>query len=391
MAHITEVTIEGLAGSDKTVSVSLNRDVNIVYGLNGSGKTSLLRILDSAMSGEGAVLANVPFVRATVKFYTAKYDRILTRTLEKPKPGTQRATRRSRRPEDIVPEEPAEVMAAHPRLVWNTRPNKRQFLGSFHHVYLPTSRLYGRTSRMEWRAVRGVARAVEVVAEEDELNRQFATQIQHLWATYSADLLGKVRTAQESGLADILKAILSTRRRKRSRMRIAPQMAFERVSRFLARHRAERLLGSSEEFGRRYLEDPSIQTVVNQINKVEQLIDDAMAPRAKLQSLIDDLFTRPKRVSFSDKAVEVLLDGGRSLSLAFLSSGEKHILRLLIDTLRIDISTLLIDEPEISLHVDWQRKLVAAIRQVNPNCQIILATHSPEIMADVEESKIFRL
>jgi predicted ATP-binding protein involved in virulence len=54
-------------------------------------------------------------------------------------------------------------------------------------------------------------------------------------------------------------------------------------------------------------------------------------------------------------------------------------------------NTILIDEPEISMHIDWQRSLVQSMTRLNPQAQIILATHSPEVMADVKEEHIFRL
>ena len=41
---------------------------------------------------------------------------------------------------------------------------------------------------------------------------------------------------------------------------------------------------------------------------------------------------------------------------------------------------LFMDEPEISLHVEWQQKLITLIRQLNPNVQIILTTHSPAMI-----------
>ena len=37
------------------------------------------------------------------------------------------------------------------------------------------------------------------------------------------------------------------------------------------------------------------------------------------------------------------------------------------------------DEPELSLHIAWQRNLLSSIRKLNSNAQIIVATHSPEI------------
>ena len=41
---------------------------------------------------------------------------------------------------------------------------------------------------------------------------------------------------------------------------------------------------------------------------------------------------------------------------------------------------LFMDEPEVSLHVDWQERLIDIILQMNPNVQIILTTHSPAVI-----------
>jgi predicted ATP-dependent endonuclease of OLD family len=43
---------------------------------------------------------------------------------------------------------------------------------------------------------------------------------------------------------------------------------------------------------------------------------------------------------------------------------------------------LFMDEPEVSLHVEWQRKLIQNIRLLNPNVQIVLTTHSPAVIMD---------
>ena len=40
------------------------------------------------------------------------------------------------------------------------------------------------------------------------------------------------------------------------------------------------------------------------------------------------------------------------------------------------------DEPEISLHIEWQKQLISLIRELNPNAQIILSTHSPALIMD---------
>ena len=48
------------------------------------------------------------------------------------------------------------------------------------------------------------------------------------------------------------------------------------------------------------------------------------------------------------------------------------------------------DEPELSLHLSWQNKLVETIRKINDNMQIVFATHSPEIIGKYDE-KVFEL
>jgi len=73
------------------------------------------------------------------------------------------------------------------------------------------------------------------------------------------------------------------------------------------------------------------------------------------------------------------------LSSGVLSSGEKQLLILLGETLlqRERPSILIADEPELSLHVLWQEKLIANLRTLNPAAQIVVATHSPDIVGSL--------
>ena len=73
-----------------------------------------------------------------------------------------------------------------------------------------------------------------------------------------------------------------------------------------------------------------------------------------------------------------------------LSSGEKHIIFLLakviISATRGD-SLLIIDEPEISLGIQWQRLFVKYVQECayESNLQIVMATHSPLILEDYDD------
>ena len=63
---------------------------------------------------------------------------------------------------------------------------------------------------------------------------------------------------------------------------------------------------------------------------------------------------------------------------------KKQFLIIMLQTLlsRAEECIIIMDEPEISLHIEWQKRLITLIRTLNPNVQIILCTHSPAIIMD---------
>jgi predicted ATP-dependent endonuclease of OLD family len=83
-------------------------------------------------------------------------------------------------------------------------------------------------------------------------------------------------------------------------------------------------------------------------------------------------------------AVKVGTSGGHSYGLKALSSGEKQVLTMLYSASRSRFrnGTFLIDEPELSLHIDWQRQILGELMAQAPDRQIIACTHSPEVGAD---------
>ena len=73
-----------------------------------------------------------------------------------------------------------------------------------------------------------------------------------------------------------------------------------------------------------------------------------------------------------------------------LSSGEKQILLILLTVLTEDQQhyVLFMDEPEASLHFEWQKHLIGLVRELNPNAQIVLTTHSPALIMDGWEDAV---
>ena len=45
-------------------------------------------------------------------------------------------------------------------------------------------------------------------------------------------------------------------------------------------------------------------------------------------------------------------------------------------------TVLFMDEPEVSLHFEWQKQLIALVRELNPHVQVVLTTHSPAVVMD---------
>ena len=108
----------------------------------------------------------------------------------------------------------------------------------------------------------------------------------------------------------------------------------------------------------------------------------AAQARVQFQDMVDELFSETgKKIVRSSNEIQ-LEQFGEILSPYKLSSGEKQMLVILLTVLVEDRQpyVLFMDEPEISLHVEWQQKLITLIRQLNPNVQIILTTHSPAMI-----------
>lgn len=104
-------------------------------------------------------------------------------------------------------------------------------------------------------------------------------------------------------------------------------------------------------------------------------------------------------LSKSDKSINI---DGISLSINTdfgpikwyeLSRGEKTLLNLIMSVyINNDKNTLfLFDEPEISLHIDWQKKLIPVLRDIAPESQFIITTHSPALVGYTDGEKIISM
>ncbi len=106
--------------------------------------------------------------------------------------------------------------------------------------------------------------------------------------------------------------------------------------------------------------------------------------KRRFQDHIDDLFSYTRK-TIDRKRNDIAFYQDDELLFPYkLSSGEKQMLVILLTVLVQDNKhcVLFMDEPEASLHIEWQQKLIAIIRELNPNVQIILTTHSPAVIME---------
>ena len=106
--------------------------------------------------------------------------------------------------------------------------------------------------------------------------------------------------------------------------------------------------------------------------------------------MVDKLFAETGKTIDRNCNELQFIQYGEPLSPYFLSSGEKQILVILLTALTEDMQpyVFFMDEPEASLHFEWQKDLIDMVRKLNPNAQIILTTHSPAVIMNGWEDAV---
>ncbi len=113
-----------------------------------------------------------------------------------------------------------------------------------------------------------------------------------------------------------------------------------------------------------------------------------------LNQLVEEIYTSYKGVRITE---DIVLGGGKSedgksegsdpIHSSHLSSGEKQLLGFLCYNEFIESKTIFIDEPELSLHPDWQRMLIPLLQYKETEKQFFIASHSPYIGSRYEDHR----
>jgi predicted ATPase len=414
--YVSQINVEALFGEFTykigPLKVGADPRVIVLYGDNGTGKTTILQLLRSLLSP-----SNVLGHRSRVAKFPFKKFEIIFRD------GT---TITASREKEIVGPYLLSISGANDFGV------VRSYVKTDQHLDVKSS-TWTRTEQGQFQAV--IERLAQISSEVGFLDdkRTFTRsdfggreRLQQLRQIYPEGLF---TTSSASDLDDpvadsVAEMVDSVRKEALLRQRRGAgdsQSIYKNLIGTLARgatpavHSIEGLRQRLVETERmsKELSDIGLTTPLQHLDMVQQIesasldrrivVSDLVAAYVEstealfsalteLKALLDkfvarlNFFLSPKRVGFSvSEGLNVFSKEGRPLKIGMLSSGERHLIMMLSQALlrRNDASVLVIDEPELSLNMKWQRELVGSILDClgGGASQVIMATHSIEIAA----------
>lgn len=240
---------------------------------------------------------------------------------------------------------------------------------------------------VKYRSFRDSLLRLKKDAESDEMLSELATKI-------SADIKGQ----DEKNLADhtINASIIAIRKngKKISASSFKQDRSYNLIATFDVPSKAEggsaldQQLEKLESEYAYYLSDLSKQLsdIIIKAGKVDmEDMKQIYAQNELFIKIVNQAFSNTQKVVDTEQSkLQFKLDGEILDNNKRLSSGEKQFLIVMLAVLlqRKAETILIMDEPEISMHLDWQREILNNLKKLNPNCQVILATHSPGVVMD---------
>ena len=363
---VKRISVTDFLSRSDTLSIDLNQDLTIITGRNGAGKTSLLKLIWYVISGNILLaLKEVPFSKLVVETdrYTCEVIRIGERTCE----IFITAGDKTFHYEDDKDDE-GDVIGnaedkADPRL---------QRTGSS--VFLPTfRRIEGGFSLERKAANQGALSNWFTSVNKDKNSVEDAlTELSKKLSHKDHIFVSAISTVDVTDMLLKRYGELSDEYTKKQ-----SDMSQNIVTQ-IKKHKA----GSDRQEA-----EPANQlldSIIAEIESVENERSTIMAPIEAIQKVVASIFHHGgikfgPRLSFGDAAAAINSDS--------LSAGEKQMLSFIsYNGLKSDC-VFLIDEPELSLHVDWQRQMFSILMQQQSSNQFIIATHSPFIYSQYTDKE----
>lgn len=355
---IKSFEVIGLLGRDAPLLVTFNRDMNIITGKNGSGKTSALKLLWYILSGNILLaLKEVNFKRATI--LTTEYECTVLRVSHNTCRIEWTSDGETRIFEDEQDEDGNFFSNAEDQA------NRRlAAIGSS--IFLPTfRRIEGGFTISE--RTSPVARTKGDIEESlIALSKKLSNGNHVFVASLSTVDIVSLLVRQYTDLSEQYNQLQQE----------TSQKIISKIKAFKLDTSDANQLGAAT----RVLDDIRIQ--IESMEKSREII---MTPIEAVKILAMKLFRHSgiklgRNLSFGDAANAVNSDA--------LSSGEKQMLSFIAYNAFYRDAVVMIDEPELSLHVDWQRQLFPTLLAQQASNQFIIATHSPFIYSKYPDKEI---
>ncbi len=409
--YISQISVKGLWGH-RNLKVPLHGDMNIIIGPNASGKTTLINILHHALTVNLFALSQIEFKEIEITLCT--FDE------------GEKATVKVSQDEETTRIQFGEHSAAIPVGPWRSNPEIPEALylsvparRRFHQEMFQIRELVTQQVPAVWLPVsRRLPIADEEEAERRRLHRKPLESVDECLADL-LESLQRYRVSLDSQLSELrkefqkhaLETILYDKQHDK-----APDLgtftspsqdekqqllqAFTDVGFFDTRikKRIDEHFSAAEEAAKKLKVggggmDIDTLFIFPLINRTKSMVQFAQELERKRTALFASLhsyedivnsFLRDKKVDVTDKGLLTITPEKRKrdrLEWRHLSSGEKQILILLTQALlwERDPVVYVADEPELSLHVTWQEKLLSSLSRLAGRCQFIVATHSPDI------------
>jgi predicted ATPase len=361
LMYIKEMTVTGLFGGSEKNTLHFNKDLNIITGRNGSGKTTLLKLAWFIMSGNILhALREVPFKEFQME--TSEYNCKVTRS------GPTHCSIEIERDGQLQTFEDDQGDPSEDLFSESAEDKANPILYSMgKSVFFPTfRRIEGGFSLESSRKPRNrnMLRADYDIDEALSTLARRLTNEDHIFvsAISTQDIVQLLlkRYASYSEEINLFQAEIS-------RSVIEKIKAYEEID------------GEKEDA------NALLSTTRLEIEKIETFRDETMKPLNAVRSLVERLFQHSgisfgTRLSFGDAAAAV--------SSNLLSAGEKQMLSFICYNAFYRDAVFFIDEPELSLHVDWQRQLFKILQGQESGNQFIFATHSPFIYGKYPDKEI---
>jgi len=357
--RIKTFEVFGLLGREDTLRLTFNDDINIITGRNGAGKTSLLKLLWYILSGNILqALKEVDFKKATLT--TTDYECTIYRLTQMTCSIDWSDGQTQESFEDLRDDDGDVVVNAEDQA-------NRKLSQTGSSVFLPTfRRIEGGFSIGEGR-VNVLAGAKADIEESLVALSKKLSKANHVFvASLSTVDVVNLLTRQYTDLSEEY----NNHQQKTSQEIILQIKKFET---------------SSSNADQLDLANDVLAQIRGRIEGMEGARETIMKPLEAIRVLVMKLFRHSgiklsKNLSFGDAANAVNSDK--------LSAGEKQMLSFIAYNAFYKNAVVFIDEPELSLHVDWQRQLFPILQGQQSSNQFVIATHSPFIYSKYPDKEI---